>query len=871
MQETTPIPLPQEPPRRKKKILKIVLISLGAFIGVLLLLAILIPILFEDKIKALFIAELNKNLATEVTLNEEDIHISIFKHFPEASVIFNHVGIRESFPRSQKNFLEAEEISLLFNIRGILRGDYTIEHIVVRKGYCRLITDKKGNINYRFWKDSEDTSASSFRMQLDKVDLYDMQVQYLDYAYNQDIECMVHDCAFSGNFTDAQYTMEATGNVLSKRIRIGNDNYLVNKECAINTKLLVDVAADAYTFEKGSVTVDENTFLLDGKIALAGDDHYDLLIKGDEINLTGLMLLLPGNISSNLDALQTKGDIDFTTTIKGYYTKTKNPQIDIDFAVHKGSIRHEKFGGKLDDMSFSGKFTNGAKQHDATSSIRIQDFTATREGQPVRMALTYTNFSNPYIDLQLNGTLPASLIIPMAMPDAGNVEGMIALNNIAVRGAIRTFNESAGDAPPTGSISFTDVAFQLNDQRVAIPAGTAVVSNNTINLQQITLEAAGSTLFTDLEISNWIQHIFPTTNTPALFIAGNVRADKFDVNGLLQLVGSNDQSEGSAETVNASSPGTTAAEDPLNISGRIAMNCGALTYDQLKLENVRMQVKLAPGLVILEDVQGGTMEGTFNMQASFRTLPNGDFMLQTSGQINSVDVQELFRQLDNFDQDDLTDKHLRGKLTANLYDVTVAWDNQYHLKEESIYALCDMRIENGELIDYQPLESLSAFVKLSDLKHITFSTLENKIEIKNRVVILPAMQIKSNAMDLYMSGKHTFDNGVDYQFRLSLADLMVRKYLGGNKQKDTYEEDAEGGVNVYVSMTGTVDDPVMKYNKREAKQKLQESGLEQHRFIDIFKPDPEETLFKETETPDTETPDDTEGQELEFIDFEEDE
>ena len=72
-------------------------------------------------------------------------------------------------------------------------------------------------------------------------------------------------------------------------------------------------------------------------------------------------------------------------------------------------------------------------------------------------------------------------------------------------------------------------------------------------------------------------------------------------------------------------------------------------------------------------------------------------------------------------------------------------------------------------------------------------------------------------------------------------------------------------------MTGTVDDPIMAYNKREAKQKLQESGLEEHRFIDIFKPDPDESLFKETETPKDDKQDETDPEELEFIDFEEDE
>nr|MBP9880354.1 hypothetical protein [Chitinophagales bacterium] len=236
------------------------------------------------------------------------------------------------------------------------------------------------------------------------------------------------------------------------------------------------------------------------------------------------------------------------------------------------------------------------------------------------------------------------------------------------------------------------------------------------------------------------------------------------------------------------------------------------------------------------------------------------------GTLTNIDVAQLFEQFDNFDQTTLTEKNIKGRISANLYEMNIRWDKDFKLDEQSIYTLCDMKIENGELIDYKPLESLSGFVKMKELRHIKFSTLENKIEIKDRVIILPVMQIKSSALDMSISGKHTFDDAIDYQFKMSLADMMVRKFLGGNKQQDNYEEDAEGGVNVYISMTGTVNDPIIEYNKREAKQKLKESGLEEQRFIDIFKRDPEEEMFKTNTVPEKQTT--TSPDEIEFIEYE---
>ena len=67
-------------------------------------------------------------------------------------------------------------------------------------------------------------------------------------------------------------------------------------------------------------------------------------------------------------------------------------------------------------------------------------------------------------------------------------------------------------------------------------------------------------------------------------------------------------------------------------------------------------------------------------------------------------------------------------------------------------------------------------------------------------------------------------------------------------------------------MTGTVNDPIIEYNKREAKQKLKESGLEEQRFIDIFKRDPEEEMFKTNTVPEKQTT--TSPDEIEFIEYE---
>jgi hypothetical protein len=135
-------------------------------------------------------------------------------------------------------------------------------------------------------------------------------------------------------------------------------------------------------------------------------------------------------------------------------------------------------------------------------------------------------------------------------------------------------------------------------------------------------------------------------------------------------------------------------------------------------------------------------------------------------------------------------------------------------------------IENGRLVNYSPMQSLSTFLKVDDLTDIHFATLHNQIDIVDQVIYIPAMEIKSSALDLKLLGTHTFANGLDYHFTIALADLVASKFKLRNKGYDNQsefgpvEDDGRGKTKVYVSLSGTVDNPVVKFDKKAMREKI---------------------------------------------------
>jgi len=58
---------------------------------------------------------------------------------------------------------------------------------------------------------------------------------------------------------------------------------------------------------------------------------------------------------------------------------------------------------------------------------------------------------------------------------------------------------------------------------------------------------------------------------------------------------------------------------------------------------------------------------------------------------------------------------------------------------------------------------------------VKFATLKNQIEIKDKVISFPAMDIKSSAINIQASGTHTFDNVINYRLRILLSELLSKK------------------------------------------------------------------------------------------------
>ena len=843
------------------KYVRISLVTLSALLLLIVLSGLLIPLLFGKQVKQVFIRELNKNLATEVVVNQEDITLETLRYFPFASITFRDIAIRESLPDSKAYFLEAENIRLLFNIFDLLKKDYTVTRIILTDAQLRLTNSEKGVINYHFWETSESTdSPNNFSVSLKDIQLRDVAIVYDDRAADFLIDAKVSKGNMTGNLTANITDIDAHVSFQNNTLQIGDDRFLSDAAVQLDLNLTANTLKDIYTINSSRLQSKGNTFLTTGSVELSKGVMYDLAIEGEKLNLQSTLQLLPDRYAGIFNSWISKGNFELQASVLGRYDARSFPAIRASFTMEKGELYHDASREKLEDVQLQGTYSNGDLHRSESSRIDIANLNARFKGEPLTGQFMWSNFSDPTVAIELNGRIPASLVLPLLHPAIDQVSGTLVANRLSINGRLKDIRDDRNlRQPPSGSVTGEKLSLEWNKERIEFPSVTVKADGNNLHVQQLAMKGMGSELQANLVLRRWTALL--SNSGSSIQIDGHIDGQQVDLARIVKTF----NTPSSPETPQAAPTEVTPAPWE-RLSGIVELRIASLSYEEIQLSNLRTQLYFSRSLVAARSLEATTQQGNIRFNSTLRRLSNGNFLLENVGTASNLDIAVLFRNFNNFGQTQLTSDNIRGKASLLIENLSFQITPDYKVLLPSVYTLAQVSITDGALINYQPLEELSGFVSVDELKNVSFSRLDNQIEIRDQVIYIPAMEVRSTALNLSLSGTHTFDNHINYQFRIRLGEILGKKFLRNQRPSTDYDKSADGGINIYVSMKGTVNDPIITFNKKDAREvfQTQDENEDNNGFLEIFKSD--HTWQKEREERERRieaTPVDT----LEFIDW----
>ncbi|GAA4003829.1 hypothetical protein GCM10022408_14340 [Hymenobacter fastidiosus] len=755
----------------------------GLSLVLLLGAAILSGWLGQEKIISLFVQEANRYLRTPVQVGR--MEVSVLAEFPRVAIRLHHVVVRGSLPQDTTALARVRTLYCAFDAWDIVAGRYRIRSLALEDGAIQVRYDAQGQPNYRIFRpDSTQAATKPLAFDLEAIRLERVGILYHHRQQQHRYSLQAHAVQASLTVTDAQVSIRAEGRTRIEAIRLGADNYFRAKEVVLTTRLEVNRTAQTLTIQPSVVRVETAAYDLAGRIGYGGPAiDWNLSLNGQHADLQSVLALLPPRLTRQLSKYRSRGDVYFRGTVRSV-AAGKNPQIGVQFGCRDASFYHPGYRESVEHVFLTGTFSNGARRTARTTSFTLQQLRGALQGRPFSGNLRYENLLDPTVRLNLRADLDVARVLrffPVAAVRAGSGRAQLA---VQFAGNLRQFRARPATAAirSGGELTLRGVSLTLRDYTQPLTGlqGSFLLRRNDVAITNFTGRMGRS----DFRLNGFFKNALGWLLLPhqQLLVEADVESRLLDLDQLLSAPAPNRAAGPTAAT------GTgRAAGYAFEVSPNLALDLNAtvrrVRFRRLRGQELhgtvrlRQQVISTPGLSVAAAGGTTTLHGTLDARQPDR------LQARTTMTCTQLPLDSLFYVFENFGQDFLTARHLRGTLTAQA-ESDMYFDRHLTPLTDQLEAEIKATVRDGELNNFAPLQKLSMVAGKEQLRHLRFAQLTNSIYIQGRTVYVPEMEIRSNvrtASVLRVTGTHTFDQEMDYHLSIPLLPGLLRRPAFGGQ------------------------------------------------------------------------------------------
>lgn len=806
-------------------------------------------IVFKDDIKDYALEEINRHLNKRVHIGYIDV--GLWKTFPNMSLEFDDVLIHSRFGEEQTKdtALFAKTIRLRFSPLDFVKGNYTVNEIDIEQAVFNMRIKKDGRVNYDFIKPSESTDSTNFEFSLEGINIINTRYSYINEATDQSYSTKINEMSLAGYFTEEKYTLNAKTDFWVNAIRNKSITLISNKDAKCDIAISVDQTNNVFEIINADLKINELPFTINGKVT---HDSLNFYIGSKSLDLAEVANNFTVQELGMVEELNGAGQVAIDVYIRGEVESTKSPAIDADFKISNGSLNDKGFA--ISAINAKGHYSNGIAKRKERLTISSISFNSL--GSDFNGKVDLTDFDKPRLVGNAKGWLNLKMIHRLFGPfDMSELSGAINLNG---KFDLR-LNDPKHD-PKNISIYNLRSNFEMDkitakfigDQRLfEINSGELVIRNQQAVFKNVKVKVVNSDILIDGTFNRIADYFMQKQD---LIVDASIESNYLAVDDL-------------------SAQSNTAPRQqwllPNDIRGKVILGLnkvvyGGHTYSEI---NSRMNFdKRALHFPVIKGKNAGS-----NIDGRLTVTEKKPMVLTLKTNIHSPNIQfdRLFKEWNNFDQDVIKAENIRG-----IANIDLDFEGAFNLFTGEVYkdefiADINVKIKNGALVNVGTFKEITSSLKetgarllisknkiddfekaLLDLK---FDNFENRLKIENGVLYIPKMEIKSNALDLKVSGEHSFDNIVDYSF-----DFRFRELKGKSKESEFGDIVDDGtGFRIYLKMFGELDNPSFAWDKdakKEDRKEQREEAKEEFKSVlktglGINKKDSTVQVYEEKEKP----------------------
>lgn len=781
---------------------------------------------YKEEVVSFVKNELGKKLTREVKVGK--IEYSLFSNFPNISV--DLVSLETySFKPGDTPFLQLDKLHLVFDIIPLIQGEFELGEIILEEGQVNIIYGKNGEPNFNIVKEGSDSRSEQSSFSIDILQLKNVNVAYQNWEEDEDYIVSFKECFVSPNslIDSIDANLEFEGNIPSLMIGGGKSEKAIELDGEFKIWLNDDFLGFNYSgqFASGDANIKGELNFSDK------NEQWDIQCEMLNHNVQDLVKILPSEFKDEV-LRSFEGDISASLKILGEKTDDKFPPVQVDFNFSNGSFKSK-------NEQFRGVFVSGMYFQPNTKSIsgakaRIDKYSLNYNGIVVRGHGTIKELKNPFISATVQSSFNLKKLYGVALKDefktlSGDVVFDMDFSGRLIEVFVNNSKKDLKDFKSQGNISFLNIIAQPSDfdYPISIEKGKLNFSNRDLLFDSFTGKILSSSFSMDGRIKNYLKTIFE--DEPLAF-AADLKMDKMI---LEEFISDSSDNQNADYQFNL----------PKSISLNTNLELGMFSFRKFIAHKVKGEMLLKNQKLSFHNLDMNTCDGSVHLNGSIDTENTKKIIYKCTSKFKNIDAEKAFTQFENFGQDVLLQKHVKGTISLHTFLLAES-DKQLNILEDKIYTETQLNIYKGELIYFEPLVELQEFLK-QDLKlnfnltHLKFETLQNDIKINNGVITIPEMAIRSSDINVDIAGKHTFNQDIDYLLKIKHNEIFK-----ANKQNKI---DAEFGIienndktaTLPLRMKGNIDDPKFTYDTKTKMGLISDSWKREGKeikkvFIDEF-------------------------------------
>ena len=797
-----------------------------------------IPFLFKGKIMDFAKQEVNRNV--HATVDWSDVSVSLFRGFPDLEVSLNNLSVIGLDKFRGDTLMAFDRFASKIDLISAFSGKIKVKSIILDKPVVRAIALEDGSVNWDITYPSSDsldmgepadTSSMDFEISLKEFKINDASIHYTDEALNMDAAIEKLNMLIAGNFTEDFTDLDVRSDAKSLTVNYDGIRYLKNATVSLNALVGADLENYKFTLKDNELKVNDLVLGLEGFFGMPSDTVYSMDLKyfTKQTDFKALLSMIPAVYMSDFSGLQASGKLRLEGTVKGEYTETVMPEINMDMVVNDGHFSYPDLPKSADNIQMNLRiFYDGVNEDNTT--VDLDRFHIEMAGNPVDMNF---HIITPFSDMQMNGALSGKLdlasvsdVIPL---DSMNLKGIIT-SDIKIMGRMSDLeNENYEAFQAEGDLTVADmeISGDMVPETVRIDKGKMVFAPAFVNLEYFDAAIGVSDIHMKGRLENFIPYMFKDeTIRGSLDVSSNL----MDLN---ELMASDEETPVTSEEDTVA---LTVFEVPENIDFTLNANLKRVNYDKLEISNLKGNVTVRDAVMKMNDVSMDLLGGDMKLSGEYNTQEISTPLVDLSMDMNDIDFPAAFYAFNTVEKLAPVAEMCRGRFSTKLQFSSIL-DSAMNPVMNSINGKGVLKTDKVEIINNKTLDKVADALKNDKFSNPSFNNVNLSFTIRDGRVYVDPFETNLGSTDVTIGGDQGLDQTMNYLMNFSIprnefgsSANNLLEGLSAQARSKGFDISPGENVNIQAKITGTFTDPkislAIKENLSKAKQEIKEAVQE---------------------------------------------